>query len=98
MARNSLDEVLSGMNLLVVDPDPGIREFYHRLFQAEFRTVQLTFSNDLGEAKSHLAKPGFDVVLTEGSLPGLFEFIEDLTKSGIPCIVISSDATERLIV
>ncbi|MCB1175627.1 MAG: response regulator [Spirochaetales bacterium] len=88
------------MNILVVDPDRALQEYYTHLLEAEFRDVTLSFRASAQEALEFIPAHAFDIVLTESRVGDmdLFEFIQKLKKLDLPCLVVSSDNSERLIV
>lgn len=93
------------MNLLIVDPDRGIQEYYRNMLESEFRKVGVDFASSASEALGVLDSGDVDLVLTEALLGGsdanpaaIFDFIDELTRRRMPCIVVSAESSERMIV
>ncbi|MCB1175539.1 MAG: response regulator [Leptospiraceae bacterium] len=88
------------MNILVIDSDQGLQEYYTNLMESEFQNVQITFRKTARQAMEYLPSHEVDVAITETAVGDMdiFEFIEQLRVRRIPVIVISADYTERLIV
>ncbi|MCB1167474.1 MAG: response regulator [Leptospiraceae bacterium] len=87
------------MDLLIIDPDQGIQEYYRNTLEAEFRGIQVTFVSTSKEAEPLLGSRDFDLILTETDLDTpFFPFLDGLVRVGPPVIVVSRDETERLAV
>jgi len=93
------------MNLLIVDPDRGIQEYYRNLLESEFRKVGVQFATSASEGLGLVDKDDVDMVITEAVLGGsesdpaaIFEFIDELTRRRMPSIVVSTETSERMIV
>lgn len=88
------------MDILIVDPDRGVQDYYRRLLESEFRNVDVRFAASIREAHEAIARAPCDVALTESKLPDgdVFDFLKQLAERKIPAIVISSESSERLIV
>ncbi len=88
------------MNILIVDSDTGIHEYYRALLESEFRLILVQFATTPDEAVEMLAKGEYDLIITETRLGrrDLFTFLGYLTKNRIPYIIVSGDSSERLMV
>lgn len=88
------------MDILIVDSDVAIKEYYTHLLESEFRNVSVNFCKSAREALEFLPNHACDIVLTETDTQDMpiFEFIGELSVRHIPSIVVSSDHTERLVV
>ena len=87
------------MDILIVDSDPSIKEFYVRLMESEFRNVNITFCSDFSSAMSSAACESFDLVLTDNKGEGdFFKYLEELLYQKQVVIVIASEYSDRFIV
>ncbi len=88
------------MELLIVDNDTGINDYYLRLLESEFRNVKVKFAAGANKALEFLAMSSCDLVITDTRVGemSVFEFLENLTTRKIPAVVVSSEVSERLIV
>ncbi len=91
------------MEILVIDSDAAIKEYYTNLLESEFRSVQVRFSSSGSGALSELEARPADIVLTEASVhggaePSIFSFLQTLTERRVPCVVVAAEGSERLIV
>ena len=88
------------MNILIVDSDHGIYEYYRSLLESEFRLIEVTFVSSPDDAAEELAKGETDLVITETRLGhrDIFEFLKYLTKMRLPFIIVSGEPSERLMV
>ncbi|MEQ9362603.1 MAG: response regulator, partial [Leptospirales bacterium] len=89
------------MDILVVDSDVAIKEYYTHLLESEFRSVRVRFCASAEEALTDLDAQPCDIVLTESLVSDdmdIFAFLGRLTERNIPTVVVSSQGPERLIV
>ncbi|MCR9144222.1 MAG: response regulator [bacterium] len=89
------------MDILVVDSDVAIKEYYTHLLESEFRNVKVRFCASGEEALADLDEHSCDIVLTESLVSDamdIFEFLARLTERRVPAVVVSSQGPERLIV
>jgi len=88
------------MDILIVDADQGIRDYYSRLLEAEFRSVRVDFRSSAADALDAILKSHYDLIITESRLPDrpIFEFLDDLVDKKLPVVVVSAESSERLIV
>jgi DNA-binding NarL/FixJ family response regulator len=88
------------MNLLIIDPDSGMHEFYSELLLSRFPNLYITYSPSAASALHAYEDGAFDLVLTESRLPDMdiLSLLGKLMLKGCPVIVISSIVSERLIV
>lgn len=88
------------MHILVVDEDIGLQEYYTNLMEAEFSNVDVKFQLSAKKALDYTATHTVDIVITETSVGdmNIFDFLETLHAKHLPVIVVSSEATERMIV
>ena len=89
------------MDILVVDSDVAIKEYYTHLLESEFRNVRVRFCKSAAEALTDTAANPCDIILTEsnvGAEMDIFAFLSRLSQQNIPSVVVSSEGSERLIV
>ena len=88
------------MNILVVDSDTGLQEYYTQLMESEFQNVSVSFQSSAKSALEYIPSHEVDIVITESNVEDMnvFDFIETLVARFLPVIVISAESTERLIV
>ncbi len=89
------------MDILVVDSDVAIKEYYTHLLESEFRSVRVRFCASAEEALGDLDAQHCDIVLTESLVSDsmdVFAFLGRLSERAIPAVVVSSEGSERLIV
>ncbi|MBE7438371.1 MAG: response regulator [Spirochaetales bacterium] len=88
------------MDILIIDSDRGIQNYYRNLLESEFRSVHVRFAMGMNEAAETLAANRPDLVLTEIFLEegSIFDFLGALVKMKIPVIIVSENYSERLIV
>ncbi|MEQ8353239.1 MAG: response regulator [Leptospiraceae bacterium] len=87
------------MQLLIIDPDQGIQEYYRNTLESQFQGISVDFVNRISEAEERLGKTDYDLVITETELERpFFAFLDGLVRVGMPIIVVSRDDAERLAV
>jgi len=89
------------MNLLIIDPDREIHEYYRQLFNSIFNKKINIICEVGGEsALNRLDREHFDLIITETLLPDsdIFSLLYELIAKHLPVIIISSEKSERLIV
>ena len=88
------------MNLLIIDPDVEIHEYYRNLFHSIFTGINIICELDGDSAITRLGTDEIDLVITETLLPDydIFTILYEVTSKNLPVVVISSEKSERLIV
>ncbi|MDH5657015.1 MAG: response regulator [Spirochaetia bacterium] len=88
------------MNLLIIDPDTGIQEYYNHLFRSIFKNLNISYAKDCQSALEYLQSREADLVITDTVLPDcdIFSILSDLIAKNLPVIIISSEKSDRLIV
>ncbi|MBX7058156.1 MAG: response regulator [Leptospirales bacterium] len=88
------------MEILIIDPDRSVREYYKRMLESEFRQVQVHFAATGAEALGFVAAQSCDICLSETRLPDLdiFDLLIHFHQRRIPVIVVTSEDSERLAV
>ncbi len=88
------------MEILIIDPDRSVRDYYRRLLESEFRQVQVHFASTAAEAIGFVAAQSCDICLSESRLPDLeiFDLIQGFAERRIPVIVVAAEESERMIV
>ena len=87
------------MNILIVDPDIGIIKHYQETLSGE-GDYKLSFEQSAQAALKMLQTSPPDLVITEHKLidMDIFDFLRAVLHENIPAIIVSSEASERLIV
>ncbi len=88
------------MEIVIVDSDLAIQEYYRNLLESEFRNVRVKFFTSATPALEFVNVNSCDLVMTESRLDDMnfFEFLEALVNKRIPTMVVASDSSERFIV
>jgi len=88
------------MDILIIDADRGIQNYYRNLLESEFRSVHVSFATGMNQATELLTTNRPDLVLSEIFMDdgGIFDFLGALVKMKIPVIIVSENYSERLIV
>jgi len=87
------------MDILIVDSDTGIRDYYRSILSSEFRGIALDFESTAQRAKEKIIQKSFDLIITETMIEGeIFDFLLFLRSNYLPFIIITSEQSQRLIV
>ncbi|MBI37968.1 MAG: hypothetical protein CMF59_00090 [Leptospiraceae bacterium] len=87
------------MQLLIIDPDQGIQEYYRNTLESQFQGISVEFVSKITEAEDKLHSTDYDLLITESELDRpFFPFLDGLVRLGTPVIVVSRDDSERLAV
>lgn len=88
------------MQILILDPDLAIQDFYRNLLEAEFRSVETAFASSSVAVLERLKTDPPDLLVTEGRADGMefLDFLQLVVDAGVPVIVASTDGAERFIV
>jgi len=88
------------MDILIIDPDAGMQEYYNELFLSQFNNLGIAFVNSAESALASMESHPFDLVISESRLPdmNILELIEKMIAKKLPIILVSSDTSRRLIV
>ncbi len=91
-----LDEIIM-KNILIVDDEKDIRDFFEEIFRNDFGFENITLSKDGVEATAECLKQKFDLITLDHNMPGLkgADLLKELrTNPGInqhtPVIMISA--------
>lgn len=85
------------MNLLIIDPDQGIQEYYRNTLESTFPGIAVEFAGNIVRAEDRLHSAEFDLIITETALDRpFFPFLDGLVRTGAPVVVVSRDDSERL--
>ena len=87
------------MQLLIIDPDQGIQEYYKNTLESHFSGIQVDFASNCSEAERNLQSNDYDLLITESELDRpFFAFLDGVVRIGMPVIVVSRTDSERLAV
>lgn len=88
------------MKVLILDPDPRIKDYLTSLLRAEFSDLQGHFATSINQALEALQINKYDLVIMENSFSDeeLFSTLRKIKEQNTPVLFIGSDTSERLIV
>ncbi len=87
------------MQAYIFEPDTNIQDYYRNLLGTELKGLTLHFMSTIEELRRRLSDQPCDLAILEttGS-PDVVDLIDELSARKIPCIVVSEECTERLVV
>ena len=88
------------MQILILDADLAIQDYYRNLLEAEFRSVAVAFETSSDAVLARLASGPPDLLITDSRSEGMefLTFLQQVVSADVPVIVASSDISERLLV
>lgn len=88
------------MQILILDSDLAIQDYYRSLLESEFRSLDVVFESSSEGVLNRIGTSPPDLLLTESRADGMefLDFLERVVAARVPVIVVSSDISERFLV